>query len=73
MPEADESARVTITFYDDNWTTPDVGWDAFSNTPPTPVLLRHAARALDEMATFVEGAPVVAELALEPDEGGSTD
>ena len=73
MPEEDESARVTITFYDDNWTTPEVGWDTFSDTPPTPVLLRHAARALDELATFTEGAPVVDELALEPDEGGSTD
>jgi hypothetical protein len=72
MPEENASARVKISFYDDNWTGPDVGWNVFSNAPPTPVLLRHAARALDELATFMEGAPVVDELPLESDEGSST-
>jgi hypothetical protein len=73
MPEERVSARVTVTFYDDNWTRPEVGWDGFSKTPSTPTLFRHAARALEQAASMMERAPVVDVLRMEPREDGSPD
>jgi hypothetical protein len=72
MPQERESARVTIVFFYDRWTSPQVGWDAFStSTPATPVLLRHSARELDEAASKLEAADIV-EIPLESRDDDST-